>query len=75
MAARPDMTAQWESTLTKISEKQCRYQDFMLPLVETLHTLIHQARQQPAAHAFRGLPAAEPNKKPRRKAAKAKETE
>lgn len=77
MAARPDMTAQWESTLTKISEKQCRYQDFMFPLVETLHSLIHQARQQPAAHAFRGLPAPATNKakKPRRKAAKEKESE
>ena len=57
MAARPDMTAHWEATLTKISEKQCRYQDFMQPLVETLYSLIQQARQQPAAHAFRGLPA------------------
>ncbi|WP_428943183.1 DNA topoisomerase III [Pantoea sp. FN060301] len=77
MAARPDMTAHWESTLTKISEKQCRYQDFMMPLVETLHTLIDQARQQPAAHAFRGLPAAAQGKKPkpRRRASKAKETE
>ncbi|WP_034915212.1 DNA topoisomerase III [Erwinia sp. 9145] len=77
MAARPDMTAHWESTLTKISEKQCRYQDFMTPLVETLHNLISQARQQPAAHAFRGLPApARSSKKPpRRKAAKAKDTE
>lgn len=77
MAARPDMTAHWESTLTKISEKQCRYQDFMLPLVETLYTLIEQARQQPAAHAFRGLPAAASGKKPkpRRRASKAKETE
>ncbi|MEM6159123.1 DNA topoisomerase III [Erwinia sp. P6884] len=77
MAARPDMTAHWESTLTKISEKQCRYQDFMMPLVETLHTLIEQARQQPAAHAFRGLPAAAQGKKPkpRRRASKAKETE
>ena len=74
MAARPDMTAHWESTLTKISEKQCRYQDFMQPLVETLYTLIDQARQQPAAHAFRGLPSEASNrKKPRRKAAKAKE--
>nr|WP_024968239.1 DNA topoisomerase III [Pantoea sp. IMH] len=77
MAARPDMTAHWESTLTKISEKQCRYQDFMLPLVETLYSLIEQARQQPAAHAFRGLPAVAPGKKPkpRRRASKAKETE
>jgi DNA topoisomerase-3 len=77
MAARPDMTAQWESTLTKISEKQCRYQDFMHPLVETLHSLISQARQQPAAHAFRGVaaPATVAKKKPRRKAAKEKESE
>lgn len=74
MAARPDMTAQWESTLTKISEKQCRYQDFMHPLVETLYSLIHQARQQPTAHAFRGLPAAGKSKKPPRKSAKVKET-
>ncbi|KQN53140.1 DNA topoisomerase III [Erwinia sp. E602] len=73
MAARPDMTAQWESTLTKISEKQCRYQDFMHPLVETLHNLIGQAKRQPAAHAFRGLPApAAAAKKPRRKATTAK---
>ncbi|STE85821.1 DNA topoisomerase III [Escherichia coli] len=28
MATRPDMTAHWESVLTQISEKQCRYQDF-----------------------------------------------
>ena len=77
MAARPDMTAHWESTLTKISEKQCRYQDFMHPLVETLHSLISQARQQPAAHAFRGVaaPATVAKKKPRRKAAKEKESE
>lgn len=37
MAARPDMTAHWESVLTQISEKQCRYQDFMQPLVDTLY--------------------------------------
>ncbi|MFG1172386.1 DNA topoisomerase III [Erwiniaceae bacterium CAU 1747] len=74
MAARPDMTAHWESTLTKISEKQCRYQDFMQPLVETLYSLIHQARQQPASQAFRGLPAPSTAKakKPRRKAASSK---
>ncbi|WP_168404866.1 DNA topoisomerase III [Erwinia amylovora] len=77
MAARPDMTAHWESTLTKISEKQCRYQDFMSPLVETLHSLIQQARQQPAAYAFRGLPApaTDKTKRPRRKTAQKKERE
>jgi DNA topoisomerase IA len=37
------MTAHWESVLTQISEKQCRYQDFMQPLVGTLYQLIEQA--------------------------------
>lgn len=75
MAARPDMTAHWESTLTRISEKACRYDDFMQPLVTTLTDLIHQARQQPAAHAFRGLPASgqKKAKKPFRR--KIKETQ
>lgn len=54
MAARPDMTAHWESVLTQISEKECRYQDFMQPLVGTLHELIHQARSTPVRQ-FRGL--------------------
>ncbi|MGK9171755.1 DNA topoisomerase III [Yokenella regensburgei] len=54
MAARPDMTAHWESVLTQISEKQCRYQDFMQPLVGTLHELIQQARNTPAQR-FKGI--------------------
>ena len=58
MAGRPDMTAHWESTLTKISEKGCRYQDFMHPLVETLQQLIHQARTAVDPRAFRHLPPA-----------------
>lgn len=57
-AASPDMTAHWEATLTKISEKQCRYDDFMQPLTQTLHSLIIQARQQPSPPSLRGLPAA-----------------
>ena len=56
MATRPDMTAHWESTLTQISEKQCRYQDFMQPLVGTLFQLIDQARSTPVRQ-FRGLAA------------------
>ncbi|MDF3009003.1 MAG: topB 1, partial [Enterobacter kobei] len=56
MAARPDMTAHWESVLTQISEKQCRYQDFMQPLVGTLYQLIEQARSTPVRQ-FRGLAA------------------
>jgi len=54
MAARPDMTAHWESVLTQISEKQCRYQDFMQPLVGTLYQLVDQARSTPVKQ-FRGL--------------------
>ncbi len=47
------MTAHWESVLTQISEKQCRYQDFMQPLVGTLYELINQARNTPVKQ-FRG---------------------
>lgn len=47
MAVRPDMTAHWESVLTRISEKQCRYEDFMQPLLQTLDELIRQARTAP----------------------------
>lgn len=59
MAGRPDMTAHWESVLTQISEKQCRYQDFMQPLVHTLHDLISQARSAPVRQ-FRGIVAQQP---------------
>ncbi|WP_187505488.1 DNA topoisomerase III [Pantoea agglomerans] len=75
LAARPDMTAQWESTLTRISEKACRYDEFMQPLVQTLTGLIQQARQQPAAHAFRGLPSTGQKRPVRKTRRKVKETE
>lgn len=58
IAARPDMTAHWESTLTQISEKQCRYQDFMQPLEVTLRDLIAQVKRNRAPASFRGLQAA-----------------
>lgn len=56
-AASPDMTAQWESMLTRISEKNFRYQDFMQPLVGTLQTLIGEARRSPPVQVLRQLPA------------------
>ncbi|SFU73028.1 DNA topoisomerase III [Xenorhabdus koppenhoeferi] len=56
MAVLPDMTAHWESRLTQISEKQFRYQDFMLPLQEILQQLIWQAKQYRNLKAFRDLP-------------------
>ncbi|WP_192456888.1 DNA topoisomerase III [Musicola keenii] len=55
-AAHPDMTAHWESTLTQISEKRCRYQDFMQPLTQSLYSLIQQAQQTSNMSMFRGLP-------------------
>ncbi|MCG8707687.1 DNA topoisomerase III [Brenneria sp. 4F2] len=68
MAAHPDMTAHWEATLTQISEKKCRYQDFMQPLTYSLQELIHQARRNPAVSAFKGITAPQANSKKRRKA-------
>ncbi len=75
IAARPDMTAHWESTLTQISEKNCRYQDFMQPLVATLQDLISQAKQNRSPQVFRGLPAAPSGatKKRKKTPSKAKE--
>ncbi|MCW2473772.1 MULTISPECIES: DNA topoisomerase III [unclassified Symbiopectobacterium] len=66
-AALPDMTANWEATLTLISEKKHRYQDFMQPLTETLSGLIAQARQNRSASAFRGLQAPQKTQKKTRK--------
>ncbi|UPT56113.1 DNA topoisomerase III [Dickeya zeae] len=69
IAAHPDMTAHWEATLTQISEKRCRYQDFMQPLTQSLYELIQQARQSGNISAFRGLPpvkSASPEKRKRR---------
>ncbi|OJB98987.1 DNA topoisomerase III [Yersinia ruckeri] len=76
IAARPDMTAHWESTLTQISEKNCRYQDFMQPLVSTLQNLISQAKQNRIPQAFRGLPATPtiPAKKRKKASVKSKES-
>ena len=75
MAARPDMTAHWESVLTQISEKQSRYQDFMQPLVGTLHELIQMARSTPVRQ-FRGLvaPGGGDKKKPFKGKSRAKKS-
>jgi DNA topoisomerase-3 len=52
MATLPDMTAQWEATLTDISEKNASYFSFMQPLTNTVTTMVHGASQQ----SFSGLP-------------------
>lgn len=73
IAARPDMTADWEATLTQISEKNRRYQDFMQPLVGTLYQLIDQARSNRNPQVFRGLPPAAEKSAKRKYKPKAKE--
>ena len=73
IAARPDMTADWEATLPQISEKTRRYQDFMQPLVGTLYQLIEQARSNRNPQAFRGLPPAAEKSAKRKYKPKAKE--
>lgn len=51
-ATLPDMTAQWESTLTAISERNASYVSFMEPLINTITEMISEASQQP----FSNLP-------------------
>ena len=46
MVSKPDMTAQWESILTAISEKKNSYQNFMLPLEQTLTQVLNFASAQ-----------------------------
>jgi DNA topoisomerase-3 len=52
LATLPDMTAQWEATLTAISEKSASYQSFMQPLTHTVTDMVYGASQQ----SFSGLP-------------------
>lgn len=42
----PDMTAQWESMLDKISQREYNYADFMQPLQQTVGNLITEATSQ-----------------------------
>lgn len=51
-ATLPDMTAQWEATLTAISEKKASYLSFMQPLSNIVTAMVHGSAQQ----SFKGLP-------------------
>jgi len=51
-ATLPDMTAQWEATLTAISEKKASYLHFMQPLTNTVVSMVQGSVQQ----SFMGLP-------------------
>ena len=52
IATLPDMTAQWEATLTAISEKKSNYASFIQPLTNTIKDMVVGASQQPLV----GLP-------------------
>jgi len=51
-ATLPDMTAQWESMLTAIAEKNANYANFINPLITVVTEMVAGASQQP----FSGLP-------------------
>ena len=51
-ATLPDMTAQWEASLTAISHKSASYLSFMSPLVSTVVDMVNGASEQ----QFSGLP-------------------
>jgi len=61
-ATLPDMTAQWESRLTAISEKNASYVSFMEPLISTITAMVSDASRQ----SFSGLPKVVFNPKKRR---------
>lgn len=46
MATLPDMTAQWELILTKICDKQSRYEDLITPLIATIEQMVEQSATQ-----------------------------
>ncbi len=52
IATLPDMTAQWEATLSAISEKSASYLSFMQPLTSTVTEMVYGASQQ----SFANLP-------------------
>ncbi|MCB5160823.1 DNA topoisomerase III [Marinomonas algarum] len=69
----PDMTAQWEASLNRISLGESSYQSFMTDLEDNLHQLISRSKDVPTS-ALQNLPA--PSKKPfaKRKTASGKKT-
>ena len=58
-ATQPDMTAIWESNLDKIAQRQMRYQDFMLPLTQSIGNMISSS-QQIDTSLFAGLASTKP---------------
>ncbi|MFQ3236690.1 MAG: DNA topoisomerase-3, partial [Paraglaciecola sp.] len=59
---QPDMTAIWEANLDKIAQRQLGYQDFMLPLTESIGLLINASGQLDTSQ-FAGLSSTKPKRK------------
>jgi DNA topoisomerase-3 len=72
-ASLPDMTAAWEAQLNAICQKESSYQQFMAPLQDNLHQLIHQAINLPlnSLSALKNAPGTKPAYKRKRKSSKA----
>ncbi|MDZ7871125.1 MAG: DNA topoisomerase III [Rheinheimera sp.] len=67
----PDMTAHWEAQLEAICQKRLRYNDFMLPLVDGLTTLLTEvAAQKQNFSALHGLGQAKLQRRSRKNAAR-----
>lgn len=54
-ATIPDMTALWESELSRISQQETSYNHFMQPLTERLHELIAQSAQVVIPQSLKAL--------------------
>lgn len=61
-ATLPDMTAQWESILDRISKQEASYQDFMTGLLTQLSVMITQAKAT-VPDGLRGLSSSQPKRK------------
>ncbi|MEH6584393.1 MAG: DNA topoisomerase III [Halioglobus sp.] len=65
MAATPDMTARWETELDAISQRKSSYNEFMQPLLASLHELIAQS-QAVLPEGLKGISVKKPPYKKRR---------
>ena len=66
VATRPDLTAQWESMLAKICDKQVSYQNFMTPMIHTMSEMVQVAKDNVPTH-LAGLSGMRGGNKPRGK--------
>ncbi|WP_298441672.1 DNA topoisomerase III [uncultured Ferrimonas sp.] len=71
-ASYPDMTAQWESQLQQMAEKQIAYQPFMAALEQSIAALMTQVKSGDVPASLRQLPKVAPTKFKRKRRASPK---